>query len=228
MIDFPKKNLERFTFIFIFINVFVGIYLSRTNLSFYEGAFVREDSYIEWLTFCALFFGMAMSLYRIYILKPFRNTAFIFGLYTLACIFLFGLGEEVSWGQRIFGYDSPAFFLKYNTQGEFNLHNLRFGDFKVNRYIFGTFLGIMIACYFLILPLIYKKFCFVKSFVNKFAIPVPRGYQIVAYLILFGLVQLIAGGKKGEILEFGGCWITILMLFQPQNREMFSRRSIDR
>ncbi len=33
--------------------------------------------------------------------------------------------EEVSYGQRIFGFGTPAFLNALNTQGEFNLHNLR-------------------------------------------------------------------------------------------------------
>lgn len=145
-------------------------------------------------------------------------------------VFVFGVGEEVSWGQRIFGFKSPQFFIDYNTQGEFNFHNLRFGKtatskgFRVNRIIFGTGLGIMVAIYFLIFPVLYRKKEAFKNFINRFALPLPRNYHIIAYLILFGLVQLIPTPKKGEILEFGGCWIFLLMMFEPLNREIFSRR----
>ncbi len=37
---------------------------------------------------------------------------------------LLGAGEEVSWGQRLFGIEPPSFFLRHNAQGEMNLHNL--------------------------------------------------------------------------------------------------------
>ncbi len=36
---------------------------------------------------------------------------------------LLGAGEEVSWGQRLFGIEPPSFFLRHNAQGEMNLHN---------------------------------------------------------------------------------------------------------
>ncbi len=36
---------------------------------------------------------------------------------------LLGAGEELSWGQRLFGIEPPAFFLRHNAQGEMNLHN---------------------------------------------------------------------------------------------------------
>ncbi|MET4700113.1 hypothetical protein ABIE65_003152 [Constrictibacter sp. MBR-5] len=48
----------------------------------------------------------------------------------LAAILAFGafvvMGEEVSWGQWLFHWDSPDWFLTHNEQGETNLHNLAF------------------------------------------------------------------------------------------------------
>lgn len=227
-LELPRKILERLTFLFVFSMVGLGIYFSRTDLLYYEGTFVREDGFIEWLTVAALFMGIVLNFYRVTILKPFRNKTFIWGLYITAFVFIFGLAEEVSWFQRHIGYATPDFFMKYNTQGEFNFHNLRFGGFKINKIIFGTLLGIVIGIYFLILPVLYKKFERVKEKVDKWALPLPRIYHIVAYLILFGAVHFIEGGKKGEILEFGGCYIVLLMIFEPYNRSIFSRKSIER
>ena len=172
-----------------------------------------------------------LCFYRASILGPFKNKLFIFSLIGMGFVFVFGVGEEISWGQRIFQYETPEFFKLYNTQGELNFHNLRFGGgtpgnkgFRVNRIIFGTGLGIGVAIYFLILPLLYRKKESVKRLINKLAIPLPRNYHIIAYLILFGIVQLIPTPKKGEILEFGGCWIFLLMMFEPLNRQTFSRK----
>jgi hypothetical protein len=80
----------------------------------------------------------------------------------------------------------------------------------------------------LILPTLYKKQERVKEFIDSIAFPLPRGYHIVAYLCLAVIAEFIAGGKKGEILEFGGTWIVLLMIFEPFNREIFSRRSFER
>jgi hypothetical protein len=44
------------------------------------------------------------------------------GLVALFCFFV--AGEEFSWGQRLFGYFPPEFFLANNFQQEANLHNL--------------------------------------------------------------------------------------------------------
>jgi hypothetical protein len=42
----------------------------------------------------------------------------------LALVFLFGAGEEISWGQRILGFEPPAALKEANVQSEFNIHNL--------------------------------------------------------------------------------------------------------
>ncbi|MGB5327676.1 MAG: hypothetical protein WBO58_05590, partial [Gammaproteobacteria bacterium] len=42
-------------------------------------------------------------------------------LYCLGCIYF--AGEEASWGQHWFGWQTSEFFQEINTQGETNLHN---------------------------------------------------------------------------------------------------------
>ncbi len=38
------------------------------------------------------------------------------------------MGEEISWGQRIFNFSTPEVVKEDNVQGEFNLHNMAFMD----------------------------------------------------------------------------------------------------
>lgn len=57
-------------------------------------------------------------------------------IYALGAIaFLWMLGEEVSWGQRIFGWSTPA-WMEENLQGESNLHNLPGVMSGMNRVLF--------------------------------------------------------------------------------------------
>lgn len=44
----------------------------------------------------------------------------------IAVVLLLGLmiGEELSWGQRIFGWGTPSFLAEINSQSEINLHNI--------------------------------------------------------------------------------------------------------
>lgn len=222
------KWTEKIGFAIISICVGLGLYYSNTDVAFFEQVYVREDSFIEWLTVGALFLGAFACFYRINILRPFRRRRFLLGLLLMGLLFVFGIGEEISWGQRIFDFKSPAFFMKYNTQMETNLHNLKFGGTKLNKLVFGLMLGAIIGIYFLILPILYRKVEKVQKFVDSVALPIPKTFHIVAYLLLALCVKFIPTPKKGEILEFGGCWIFFMMILEPYNRKLFGRNSIER
>ncbi len=43
-------------------------------------------------------------------------------LFAVGFFMLFG--EEISWGQRLLGFETPEAFKEINVQDEFNLHNL--------------------------------------------------------------------------------------------------------
>ena len=178
------KLSEKLILPLVFILLGLGIYFSRTDLKFYEGTYCVEDGFIEWITVCALAFGSFICFYRANVLKPFRRRRFTLGLTLMGLLFLFGLGEEISWGQRIIGFESPQFFKQYNTQMEFNLHNLKFGETKINKLVFGLILGIIVGIYFLILPVLYRKVKKVKEFIDSFAIPIPKNLHILVYILL--------------------------------------------
>ncbi len=221
-------SLERLAYVIVLLVSLAGAIGSHIDLTWYEGTFAREDGFVEWLTVIGLLIGCVLCFYRISILRPFRGKLFLFCTFVLGCLFFFGAGEEISWGQRIFGIQSSDFFLTHNSQGETNLHNLIVGGAKINKLIFGTILGILIGFYFLILPFLYRKIDKVKKLIDSMAIPLPKYFHIGAYLLLVIITEFIAGGKKGEILEFGGVWIFVLMTFIPFNREIFSRKTFDR
>lgn len=80
---------------------------------------------MEWLTFVALLMMSAFSFITSYALSrsEMASTAKRVWLF-LGFLFLFGAMEEISWGQRVLGIESPQWFLKHNKQGETNVHNL--------------------------------------------------------------------------------------------------------
>jgi hypothetical protein len=216
-----KSWAERVIFSIVFLIIVIGVILSRVDLPFFEGFYVREDGFIEWLTIVALSSGAFLCFYRTFKLKSQRTFMFLLGMVLMGLVFIFGVGEEISWGQRILNIESSEFFMKHNAQREINIHNLIVNGKKINKIIFGTLLGVCIGAYFLILPIFYRKIDGIKQFVNRFAIPVPRVFHIISYIILIILVSIVNSSKKGELLEFGGCWILLLMIFSPYNREIF-------
>jgi len=226
--NLSMKWTEKLGYAFIFTIVIAGVVMSHVNLEYYQGVYTREDGFVEWLTVIGLLAGASTCFYRAKVLARFRTPWFILGLVGMGCLFIFGAGEEISWGQRIFNWNIPDFFRENNSQGETNLHNLVVGGTKLNKLVFGLILSIVIAFYFLILPPLYRKFEKLKKLVDKFAVPIPKNTHIIAYLTLFGLSKLIVGHKPGEILEFGGCWIFYLMILEPFNRPLFSRKIFKR
>jgi hypothetical protein len=65
--------------------------------------------------------------------------------------------EEISWGQHLFGFETPDFYRTLNAQGELNLHNIKgwSGTNSVLRIAFGVggLTGIRLAAHPLFLPL---------------------------------------------------------------------------
>ena len=83
----------------------------------------QEDEYLEWGTFWAFMFAAAVCvLAGVYQRRASgRLPWFLLGL----GVFCFVVAmEEISWGQRIFAYRPPAYFLEHNFQQELNFHNV--------------------------------------------------------------------------------------------------------
>lgn len=83
-----------------------------------------EDLYGEWLQFFLFLtvFIIAALLALKYKESPYR---LFFGVLAVAAFYT--VMEEISWGQRLLGFDSPFLFEQYNIQSETNLHNFLTG-----------------------------------------------------------------------------------------------------
>lgn len=90
----------------------------------YHQYFGTESGVVELLTpvvlLPAIVFGVMLMLQlRQYL--PSRNSRVWMGLVTLGAFYM--AGEEVSWGQWLFYWDTPETFMTINDQHETNLHN---------------------------------------------------------------------------------------------------------
>jgi hypothetical protein len=68
----------------------------------------------------------------------------------LAFVFFLGAGEEISWGQRIFGIETPEAWAEVNVQRETNLHNLEVFHNSTLEYfnsdrLFALFWGVLMV-----------------------------------------------------------------------------------
>ena len=79
-------------------------------------AVMQEDRLVEWMS---VFVFTAAGI--IALANAIRSRRVFDAL--VGAFLLFVAGEEMSWGQRLFGVMPPALFLEHNTQQEMNVHN---------------------------------------------------------------------------------------------------------
>jgi len=222
------KLFEKLMYPVLIIFLLMAIYVSKTNLGYFESEMVAEDGIFQWMIFYTLLFASLMCFYRASILKPFRGSIFAACSIISGVVFLAFAMDEMSWGQRVFHFATPAFFIGHNTKMQFNFHHLVINGFHVNNIIFTLSIKVIATLYFLVLPFFYPKLEKIKAFVNRFAIALPRYTQTGAYIALAGFVSLIPSEFRYVIFEFGFYWILVLMMYNPLNDEAFSRKSLVR
>lgn len=86
-----------------------------------------EDNVVEYLSAlfgvvgAAFFAGVVLAAWDLPDGSPNRRLTLVFAALCALALFLLGM-EEISWGQRLFGFGTPESFTA-NRQGEVNLHN---------------------------------------------------------------------------------------------------------
>jgi len=199
----------------LFIFIGYGIYLGRLSGqdAFYD--YVKEDGLVENLTALFLFFCSVVCLFRV---KEYRNIGKPVWLYTfviLTVLFFFAAGEEISWGQRIFGIESGEFFLEHNKQAETNLHNLIVNGKNLNRLIFAAPMFIVLTIYFVFLRLLVAKVRFIRDLGNRFRVPLPRNQHIAVVVIATILILTIGLVKESELHELSFAMIFFMVFLHP-------------
>ena len=208
--------------------IFFYMYHARTNVVYFEEVLARESGPLQWLIISTLLFASLMCFYRASILKPFRGGVFAGCSIVAGLIFLIFALDEMSWGQIIFNYQTPEFIRVRNSMGEMNIRHLVIGGFEITDIIFTLFIKIIATLYFIVLPFFYSRLDQIKNFVNRFAIPLPRYTQTAAYAVAAILMSFIPSSVRHIVFEFVFYWILELMMYNPLNEEVFSRKSLVR
>lgn len=221
-LSFPEKAILAFGLVLGLI----GLVLSHANPPFFTEVYVLEDGLIEWLTVVALVASATLMLRRAWVLKGERSSLFVFTTVMAAAVFLFGAGEEISWGQRIFGIETPEWFAENNKQRETNLHNLVIGGVSVNKLVFSKILAVCLLGYLVILPWVAKKKPAFAAFLDRAGVPLPRTWHVVVWIAVLLLTEYAVGtGKRGELREFLLTTILFVQLLNPANHWIYDRTS---
>jgi len=215
------SKAEAFILYLTFGLLVFGIVMARLDPFWFEFTYVKEDGFIEWMTVLPLLLMAVISIRRFRYLAPVRRPWFLVSLLLFTGLCIFAAGEELSWGQRLFNWESTDFFKYNNAQKETNLHNLVLWGKSINLLVFSRFLMVLLIFYLLVLPFLYNRHLKIRELTAKFAVPIPRVYQIVALLLVFGLISLCPSSKRAELLEFGSCFLFLAIIGFPKNADIF-------
>ncbi|HEY9114589.1 MAG TPA: hypothetical protein VIN10_07800 [Bacteroidales bacterium] len=224
-----KKSILKYSSLLIYILLSYSIFFMSEDIVF--GYSYEDDSLVEnlgalyLLVASAIFFFLYMkskSGNEIFFIKTSKN---IF-LLLLAILFFVAFGEEISWGQRIFNWETSDWYSEINDQRETNLHNLTFanGLLSANR-LFTLFW----ATYCVLVPLIDKFWPFFSRWFTKINLPIVPIWLSGFFLLSYVLSYIISSNSSipgyghaiVEVKETTACFLflifSIVLLSKQQN-----------
>lgn len=183
--------------------------------------FLSEGGPWETAQACLMAAGFVLA---VLILKEIPKSApkYLYGWVALAAIACFYVaGEEVSWGQHLFGWATPEFWAEVNDQQETNLHNTSSWLDQKPRLV----LEIGVLTGGLIFPLLYK---YKPSVLPALFAPIypPRFLWLTALLVV-GLkiadktseaLDVILFERVSEVIEFYLYYFVVLYLITLKRR----------
>jgi hypothetical protein len=198
-VDGESLPVKRDKFLIVFLIV-ASLFLGLTYLPLFAeestlDAFAREDGIFENLTAIYLFFTsmvFAIAFFR------FRKTSWLLKLsYAgLALLFFLGAGEEISWGERIFGWNEPNSIREINVQGELSIHNLKYfqGEEAVIPISVSQLFVVFAVVFAVLIPLLCKLSPKIEQFVaSRFPVlPGQFGVLVVmTYIYQKAMLRLL-------------------------------------
>ena len=124
------------------------------------------------------------------------------GWHALMGVFFFlCCGEEISWGQRIFGFETPDAIAEINVQSEVNLHNML-------GYLTDHVFIIAVAVYGVLLPALAHRYEFWRRSLNWTGLPLASpglmigfGLSSALHKWVFSDIWIRAGLRAEELRE---------------------------
>jgi hypothetical protein len=223
MNDLRKLDPVLFGLAFAALAAVLGYAFMGLDAEFGE-VFAAEDAGIEYGTAVFLLISsIVLARYAVRLLRAGRTTSAAF-LSLYALVFLFGAGEEVSWTQRIFGFETPESLKDMNVQGELTLHNLAWGDTHIAHTIFGTGLATVILLYICVLPLLYPRVGWIARLTDALMVPVPSVRHAVTTLVATIVIGSVDLSRQWEVYEFIFSLMALSVFLYPANAHRFIRR----
>jgi hypothetical protein len=178
----------------------------------------REDSVSESVS--AICYLMAACIFFIeWVRGGFRNI-FVLGY---ALLFLFVGGEEISWGQRLVGIQTPQALMELNVQKEANLHNID-GIHQHVRKI-GLLVVLTIA---VLMPLTQRFVPVMQRLYARLMIPVVPLWTLpltILSFIFMAVPRMLFDKPVFSLDEIGELYLSLVFLFFSASVRVSGTRS---
>lgn len=162
-----------------FLVAFAGAATALGGKDLYKW-FTGEDGFAE--TMQVVFYALAL-VFCVFVIQSLlrRSRRGLAGLYLVVAFGLvFMLGEELSWGQRIAGWETPSAMREINKQEETNLHNI-YGVGATFKW-----LQLVVGAYGTLLPLLVCGIRGLQRFRGFLDRVIPHYSLIPYFVMLFG------------------------------------------
>jgi len=189
-----KITKDKFLIILLFVSISLSYAVYLIPDKQFVGYLGKEDCLFENLT--ALFFLVASVICFIICRVHFNIFILLLGL-----LLFTGFGEEISWGQRIFNFETPEAMKKINVQKEFTIHNIVYFnsvDYNmktktgINRFLTVNFLfKVFWFIYGILIPLAYLLNKSFAKKANKLRFPVPKISFGVFFLFNYLIMKIL-------------------------------------
>lgn len=160
---------------------FGGVFFLFAKIANFEfaAALSAEDGAIEMFGAACFFIVAAMQLWIFFNTRlerknrifPFLSrNVFVLGL---AGMFFFAFGEEISWGQRLFGWETPEALRQSNQQEETNIHNLALFHGSESLLNMSRLFNLFWLGFCVVLPILWCVSSLVNKLCSRVSLPVP-------------------------------------------------------
>lgn len=144
-----------------------------------------EDGPVENATaFLFIIASMTMLVHGVRLYRVSGHTLLASLALLTGILFFIFAGEEISWGQRIFGIEAGEFMSQHNWQNETNLHNLHTDLFNI-AFHYGAFAVLIIAPLFRSRVLTLAKRIRLSNIIEPFVAPLwlaMPSYMLLGFL----------------------------------------------
>jgi hypothetical protein len=169
-----RKRITYFLPIVLFL-FFLSLKIFYTDIYNY---YIQEDRIVENLQVVA--FLLSSFIFLKLAIKEIKNNKLFSFFFFIAFLGLFFIaGEEISWGQRILGFETPSQLAARNSQNELTIHNIDFIH-KLLHYLY-ILIGLVGGGAWIIIP---RNFLKKTKILRQFIPP----WQLSFYFLLTAFI----------------------------------------